>query len=258
MNTAINNMVNEIVSIIGNLKPSIYLYGSVVLDDFKLGWSDVDLLVLTQKRISEAQAKELVGLRQAMLAKEPRNPYYRCFEGGMLTLDAFISGKKDTVVYWGTSGERITDTYRFDSFGMTELLERGLLLYGGDVRNELTLPTFSMLYADVRHHCETIRKYAQKPDRSLYSFGWMLDIARCIYTLRTGRILAKTDSGVWALENRLCPDPDVLEFALQIRKDPMCHKQKQEMLDYAQTLGAPVQRFADVLQTELTRAAAME
>ena len=93
-------------------------YGSSVLNDFRLGWSDIDILVLTDKQITEEQAQKLVGLRQALLEKEPGNPYYRSFEGGMLTLDAFLTGKADRVVYWGTSGERITDTYMFDSFGI--------------------------------------------------------------------------------------------------------------------------------------------
>ncbi len=134
----------------------------------------------------------------------------------MLTLDAFLSGKKDTVVYWGTSGERITNTYRFNSFSMTELLERGRLLYGEDIRDELRLPSFPMLYEDVRCHYETIREFARMTERTLYSFGWMLDIARCIYTLRTGKIIAKTRAAMWALENELCPTPDILEYALQV------------------------------------------
>ena len=85
-------MVREISSILSDVKPSIYLYGSSVLDDFKLGWSDIDILVLTDSQMSEGQAQSLVGLRQAMLADEPGNLYYRSFEGGMLTLDAFLSG----------------------------------------------------------------------------------------------------------------------------------------------------------------------
>lgn len=250
---SINNMVKEIVRIVDECKPSIYLYGSVVLNDFKLGWSDIDILVLTQKRISMPQAMRLVMLRQTMLEKEPNNPYYRLFEGGMLTLDAFVSGKEDAVVYWGTSGERITDKYNFDSFGMMELLESGRLLYGNDVRNELNFPTFHMLYADVYHHYEAIRIYAQKADRSLYSFGWMLDIARCLYTLRTGQIIAKTDAAAWALENELCPDPDVLKYALQVRKEPLKHKNNEQSLDYAETLAGPIQRFVDVLEAELNK-----
>lgn len=113
---AIDKMVREISSILSDVKPSIYLYGSSVLDDFKLGWSDIDILALTDSQMSEGQAQSLVGLRQAMLADEPGNLYYRSFEGGMLTLDAFLSGAADRVVYWGTSGERVTDRYVFDSF----------------------------------------------------------------------------------------------------------------------------------------------
>lgn len=248
---AINKMVGEISSILSDCEPSIYMYGSSVLNDFRLGWSDIDILVLTQAHISEPQARKLVKLRQLMLKKEPDNPYYRSFEGGMLTLAALISGKSDTVVYWGTSGERITDTYRFDSFSMTELIESGNLLYGENVRDKLTLPTFDLLYADVRHHYEAIRRYVQKSDRSLYSFGWLLDIARCLYTLRTGKIIAKTNAAVWALENELCPNPDVLEFALRVRRDPLVHRNNKQTLDYAETLAEPIQCFADVLEGEL-------
>lgn len=248
---AINKMVHEISDILQGSGPSIYLYGSCVLNDFKLGWSDIDILVLTDKQITEDQTQKLVGLRQAMLEREPGNLYYRSFEGGMLTLDAFLSGKAECVVYWGTGGERITDTYVFDSFGMTELIESSVLLYGNDVRNQLKAPEYSELYADVKRHYETIRKYAKKTERSFYSFGWMLDIARCIYTLRTGRIIAKTDAADWAIENDICPDPDVLKIAVKVRKAPFVYKADTQMLEYAETLAEPIQRFADVLEKEL-------
>ena len=248
---AINTMVREISGILSDCEPSIYMYGSSVLNDFRLGWSDLDILVLTSKQITEKQAKSLVGLRQAMLVDEPDNPYYRSFEGGMLTLDAFLSKKTDRVVYWGTSGERITDSYAFDSFGMAELVESSVLLYGKDIRKELKYPAFHELYADVKRHYETIRKYAQSTGRSFYSFGWMLDIARCIYTLRTGKIIAKTDAAEWALENNLCPDLDALRFALKVRRNPLEYKDDKETFDYAETLAEPIQHFADVLEKEL-------
>lgn len=247
----INKMVREISGILQGSGLSIYLYGSCVLNDFRLGWSDIDILVLTDKQITEDQAQKLVGLRQAMLGNEPKNPYYRSFEGGMLTLDAFLTGKADRVVYWGTSGERITDTYMFDSFGMAELIESSVLLYGNNIRNQLKAPELSELYADVKRHYETIRKYVQKTRRSFYSFGWMLDISRCIYTLRTGRIIAKTDAVDWALENNICPDPDVLKMAVKVRKAPFVYKADKQMLEYAETLAEPIQRFADVLEKEL-------
>lgn len=225
---AINKMAREVKSILQGNEPSIYLYGSSVLNDFRLGWSDIDILVLTDKQITEEQAQKLVGLRQAMLEKEPGNPYYRSFEGGMLTLDAFLTQKADRVVYWGTSDEKIADHYVLDSFCMTELIESSVLLYGNNIRNQLKTPEFSELYADVKHHYKTIRKFAQKTGRSIYSFGWILDIARCIYTLRTGKIIAKTDAADWALDNNLCPDPDALRIALEVRRSPLNHKEDKQ------------------------------
>lgn len=251
---AIDKMVREISSILSDVKPSIYLYGSSVLDDFKLGWSDIDILALTDSQMSEGQAQSLVGLRQAMLADEPGNLYYRSFEGGMLTLDAFLSGASDRVVYWGTSGERVTDRYVFDSFCMAELVESSVLLYGADIRNNLNYPAFKELYADVKHHYETIRQYAQSTGRSFYTFGWLLDIARCIYTLRTGRIIAKTAAAEWALENNLCPDADAMQYALKVRRNPLKYKEDKLTFDYAEALAVPIQRFADVLEHELVQA----
>lgn len=249
----INKMMREIGTILSDCEPSIYLYGSSVLDDFRLGWSDIDILVLTEKQITETQAQQLVGLRQTMLEQEPGNPYYRSFEGGMLTLDAFLHKKTDRVVYWGTSGERIADRYVFDSFSMVELIESSVLLFGKNIRGQLKAPTFNDLYADVKSHYEAIRKYAQKTDRSFYSFGWMLDIARCIYTLRTGKIIAKTKAAEWALEYHLCPDSEALKTALRVRKNPLEYKENKQVFDYAETLAEPIQRFADVLEKELTR-----
>ncbi len=251
---SVNRMVCEISSILADVQPSIYLYGSSVLDDFKLGWSDIDILVLTDSPIRKEQAQSLVGLRQAMLADEPGNLYYRSFEGGMLTLDAFLSGASDRVVYWGTSGERVTDRYVFDSFCMAELVESSVLLYGADIRNNLNYPAFKELYADVKHHYETIRQYAQSTGRSFYTFGWLLDIARCVYTIRTGRIIAKTAAAEWALENNLCPDADALQYVLRVRRNPLKYKEDKHIFDYAETLAVPIQRFADVLEYELRQA----
>lgn len=244
-------MTQRIAGILDSRVPSIYLYGSVVHDDFKLGWSDIDIPVFTMESILEEQAHALVHLRQTMLAEDPDNPHYRSFEGGMLTLNAFLSGKPDRVVYWGTSGQRITGRYDFNSFSMSELLDSGILLYGEDVRDRLTRPTYSDLKADVRRHYEAIRQYAKKTGRDLYSYGWLLDISRCIYTLRTGMIIAKTAAGEWALQENICPCSDALVKAVEVRKEPNKFKNDTRTFDYAETLGHSIQRYADVLENAL-------
>lgn len=253
---AVRKMVSSIIGILSENKPSIYLYGSCVLNDFRLGWSDIDIIVLTQERISTQQAQELVGLRQKMLENEPDNPYYRSFEGAMMPLSAFVSGKPDLVVYWGTSGERITDnnTYSFDSFNMTLLLQSGRLLYGQDIRGGLKMPGYGELRGDVKRHYGSIRQYALTTRRGIHSFEWLLDIARGIYTLRKKAVVSKTEAAQWALDNGLCPVAEALETALKIRKDPMKYQNDAEVLDYSEALGSSIQQFADVLEEELKTA----
>ena len=248
---SINSMVWEISHTLADCDPTIYLYGSSALNDFRLGWSDIDILVLTDKQISESQANLLVNLRQTMLAKQPDNLYYRSFEGAMLTKIAFLVNADDRVIYWGTSGEQITDRYLLDSFCKAELIENSILLYGKDIRKELKYPDFHELYSDVNRQYKTIRKYAQSTGRNFYSFGWLLDISRCIYTLRTGKIISKTKAAEWALQNNLCPDVHALTTALNVRRSPLKYQDDKDTFDYAETLGEPVQRFADVLEKEL-------
>lgn len=253
LHLSVETMKQRIVGILDPCASSIYIYGSLALDDFKLGWSDIDLLVLTERRMTGEQAQQLVRLRQAMLQEDPGNLYYRSFEGGMLTFDAFVSGKRDRVVYWGTSGERITDKYDFDAFCMSELTDSGLLIYGSDIRNRLSRPTFEALKSNVQRHYETIRKYGQKTGRELYSFGWLLDISRCIYTLQTGKIISKTAAGEWALKECLCPCADALAKAVEVRNEPLKYKKDKTVFDYAEALGDCIQSYADVLERELRR-----
>jgi len=173
LNEAIQIMTGEIVTVLADNKPTIYLFGSVALDDFQLGWSDIDILVLTNREITEQQAETLVGLRQALLERYPGNPYFRLFEGGMLSANAFLQDKKERTVYWGTSGQRITDCYKMDSFGMAELLDSGILLYGEDIRSKMTYPAYSQIRDDIINHVQAARTHG-------VVVGWLLDIARGI------------------------------------------------------------------------------
>ena len=248
---SIRSMTDEIAAILSPCAPSVYLYGSAALHDYRFGWSDIDILVLTEKQIPAEQARRLVRLRRELTEREPGNPYYRTFEGGMLSLPAFLTDAPDTVVYWGTTGERIAERYVFDSFCKQELLENGVLLYGEDVRDRIAPPTFGDLRTDVRRHFETIREHGSETGESLYTFGWLLDISRCIYTLRTGKTVAKTKAAEWAMENGLCPDPAALETALRVRKKPELFGEDAALRAYAAHLGSAVQQYADVLCREL-------
>lgn len=254
MKQSIEIMKNHIVDILFGNKPSIYFYGSIVLEDFKLGWSDIDIICLTETKISKYQADKLLNLRQELLGEYKDNIYFRSFEGSFLSLNGFINDIQDTVVYWGTSGQKIIDKYHLDPFSMMELIENGNLVYGNEVRDKFVYPTKEDIINAIVHHYETIRKYAVTTERNLYSAGWMLDIARCLYTLKTGKIISKTQAGEWALHNNLISDTDIMEKVINIRREPSIYKDNNEVMKWLENLGEYIQRFADVLEKEISLA----
>ena len=71
---AVRRMAAQIAERLEGCRPSIYLYGSAAMGDFRPGWSDLDILVLTRETITPEQAGRLLFLRQEMLEKEPENP----------------------------------------------------------------------------------------------------------------------------------------------------------------------------------------
>jgi len=250
---SIRIMTGRVQSILGGANPAIYLFGSVVLGDFRLGWSDIDILVLTDRPIKKTQARRLVKLRQKLTKEHRGNPYFRLFEGGMLNKRAFFGGGKGTVVYWGTSGQRLTDKFRLDSFAIAELLDCGVLLCGEDVRDRLAYPTHEQFRNDITRSYNTIRQHGRNTNATKGTqCGWLLDIARGLYTLRTDKVIAKTAAGEWAVAEGLAPDPDILRRAVEIRKNPLKYIDDPQATAWCAALGEHNMAFADVLEQELS------
>ncbi|HML49086.1 MAG TPA: DUF4111 domain-containing protein, partial [Clostridia bacterium] len=163
----------------------------------------------------------------------------------------------EPVVYWGTGGERICDRYALDPFSKIIWKRSGALLLGPDHRDRIPGPTQAELMDAVQKHYLTIRKHG-KGGPSVYAAGWMLDTARCLYTLRTGNVIAKTEAGEWALAHGLAPEPDVLRRALDIRRDPLVHRENEQSRAWLAELTPSIQAFADVLGEALERARSVQ
>ena len=230
--------------------PSMYLYGSYALGDFRPGWSDIDLLVLTPQPLTADQAQQLLTLRQDLPIIHPDIPYIRACEGCIAPLSSLTNPTPGGVVYWGTSGQRLTDKPALDAFALWQLQHQSRLLLGADVRHLLPFPTSSELHSAVARHLRTVLSYG-RGGRSVYTFGWLLDVARCLYTLQHDAVIAKTAAGEWALENGLCPDEAALRLALDVRRDPTL-MQQPAILEAAEALTPAIQGFAGVLQQALS------
>ena len=251
MKNSINKMINSLLNILGSNTESIYLYGSVVSNDYRHGWSDIDFVCFTKSMFTNSQAEELKMLRQTLLKKEPKNKYYRKFEGIIVPLDNFANNNFSKLVYWGTSGQSIKQEYNIDVFSKYEIIKYGKLIYGKEVRDQLKMPSHDELKDAIKKHYFSIREHAKTTDKSLYSCGWLLDISRCIYTLKHNDVISKTEAGKWALKNKICPVEKELKNALKIRKRPTRYIDKERIQQWLSSLGHSVQLYANVLQKEL-------
>lgn len=243
---AINTMAVSIQRVLMDCAPSIYLYGSVTTEDYQHGWSDIDLLVLTQDPITAAQADALVNLRQLLAARDPDTPHYRLFEGGMLDLGSFLTGEETRVVYWGTTGQRVKSIHEFSSFDRASLLQTGQLLLGRDVRRHIEMPDFRAIISAVGAHLSAIETHGAG-SRSMYAYGWLLDISRGLYTLVNGKLTTKTAAAQWALDEHLTPCPEELSMALTVRRQPELIRD-ESVLDYAEGLTEAIQSYAALLR----------
>ncbi len=246
-------MAREIAAVLEGKVHSIWLYGSTVMDDFRLGWSDIDFIAFAEEPLTEAQAEALLTLRQSLSARYPQNPYFRCFEGVIVSLEEYRRGEYTRLVYWGTSGQRITNRCDLDVFARYELAVCGVSVYGQGDRSIFPIPERAELNAAVRRHYESIRRYAVATSDSLYSCGWLLDIARCIYTLQFCEVTSKTHAGKWALDEHLFGEEEALRQTLRIRQAPLQYRDREDVKRWLSGLGPTVQAYADVLETELLR-----
>ena len=246
LDESVKIMSDKLQSLLHGYNPCMILFGSVVLDDFKFGWSDIDFLLLTDVELDSQLAESLVLFRQK-LVEENNNPYFRLFEGVIMTKKAFFNYNEDTIVYWGTSGQKLITTHQIDSFAKIELINNGKLLFGTDYRNSIVFPTRSEIVEDIVNHYNVIRKYVNT------DAGWILDIARCLYTLRTNEVIAKTTAGEWALSENLCPNKEVMEKVIEIRKDPEYWLKDEKTKQWLLMLKPHIQEFANVLEQHLSQ-----
>lgn len=251
MQQTITRMTAAICAVLAPSEPSVYLYGSAAQGDFHPGWSDIDLLVLTPSPLTAAQAQALLTLRQNLPVMYPDAIFARSCEGCIMPVHFFTKDTPATSVYWGTSGQHITDRHRPDVFCQWQLQHGARLLHGPDVRALLPNPTPSELHQGVARHLQSTLLHGRGAP-SLYAFGWLLDTARGLYTLHHDAVITKTSAGEWALAKGLCPDEASLQLALAVRKNPALIRQ-EAVLRQAASLTPAIARFAAVLQQELTR-----
>ena len=107
------------------------------------------LITVLDRVLSRDDAVMLLGMRQRLSSKNKAYDPILTLECAFLTLSSLNDGNYERAVYLGERSERITDKYRLSALAKAELLEKGELLFGEDVKNKIERPTDDEISEDV-------------------------------------------------------------------------------------------------------------
>lgn len=226
---------------------SAYCFGSAVYEDFHIGYSDLDFLIIVEKIISEDDFRRFSLWRSEL--RNLNNPYFSVLEGEIISENAIKNDVESNVIYWGTSGDRLNGKYGLSGFSLRGLIDKGHLIYGKDLRKEFPYPSNDEMLIQVDSMIDAIRKYAQVTNEGIHSVDWLFLICQSIYWLKMLETTGKTNAAKWVIDNCDCSWVGILQKAITIRQSSILAKSDKNKV-WLKNLGCVIQSACDTLSIE--------
>ncbi|MGF7035190.1 streptomycin 3'-adenylyltransferase [Paenibacillus mucilaginosus] len=181
----------------------IYLHGSLAMGGFHPEHSDIDVLVVVKRKLTQEEKKRIA---RGLLAFEERLPGGGGVELSVITASSMEHWKHPASFEFHYSAAH-RDRYRADenyicgggtdpdlAAHLTVTYHRGIALYGPPVRSVVPeIPRehyMDSIFSDIENATEQI---AAKP---VY---YTLNLCRVLYYLREGIVSSKVEGGAWGL-----------------------------------------------------------
>jgi len=168
---ALETFVRMVGDLMGDGLVSVVLYGSICFDDLAPGYGDLDFIAVVADDLTDDQRRGLVDLRKQVRGAEA-SIYEHMLEGAFLPramLDPSVPGR---ALWWGTSGERDCGSNALGWLVLHVIRERGIVIWGEDVRKEVPYARRMDLLEDVRAACRSMREHGC--GGTLHSVDWLL------------------------------------------------------------------------------------
>lgn len=209
------------------LVEGLYLTGSVALDDFRPGRSDVDFVAVSAEPPSAEQADALRRVH-TQLARRYKRPY---FDGVYVTWDELAADPGDAAVGAHAFENGFHDSRRAERHLVTwhTLVQCGVALRGPAAADAKVFTDPDGLDAWVLGNLDSYwRPLWSRMSRLPSTYGlaalttgqatWaVLGVTRLHYTLATGRITSKTGAGKYALSTFAPPWHRIVEDCMRVR-----------------------------------------
>jgi predicted nucleotidyltransferase len=243
----LQSFVRDLREFFGDRLVSIVLYGSIVLDDLAPGYGDLDFLAVVDDDLSDEDLAGLVELRKPLRSADS-SIYAKMLEGAFLPrkmLDPAVKGK---AFWWGTSGERPRETNQLGPLVLHLIRERGLVIWGEDIRPEIPPPSRDEMVSEVRAFAEGMDSHGA--GGGLHSIDWLLTTARLLLWLREDRLSSKTEAADWGRLNAEGAWRECLPISKQIRLNPAL-ADSPETKAWLEGLCGPIREACAELEREL-------
>lgn len=195
---------------------ALYVFGSVLTDDFEPATSDVDFLAVTRE---PAGATSVHRLSETHTRLAQDHPWGGRLEGGYAARGRLcpwgIEGDIAAIEPGGGLKAGVPSDYTADN--MLAIRENGLALYGPPPDRVVPPVDQATFQAALREYlAELVRRSVRSATPADLS-AWTLNIARCLYGLAEGRVATKKRAAAWLA--RLAPELElVLEAAVAVRR----------------------------------------
>lgn len=219
-------ILDEYISLVNNALPGLlaglYLHGSIALDAFTPGLSDIDAIMLTSRRCTPADIAALQSIHQTLAQRYPAPPW----EGSYLQWQD-LGGSEDTIPPHPHIHDGIVHASGYhDINGVTWwiLKHRGIAVLG-PLPKQLDLHVdLEQLIADMYHNMNAYwARFTTNPRRIAwlladYGIQWtVLGVLRQFYTFREHAITSKIGAGHYALKHLPPQWHRLIQEAINIR-----------------------------------------
>lgn len=202
---AVNQVIGELFaglqSILGSKLVGLYLEGSLILGDFDIAASDIDLVAALSAEIDDPEFAALEAMHAALAARHPE--WDDRVEVCYISLAALASVRTSTNQIVNISpGEPIHRTQTRREWIMNWYLtrERSLTLFGPAPREIIEPISQAEFLASVRDHARGWNEWVEQM-RGRYAQSYaILTLCRGLYSIQHGDQVSKKAAAEWSIE----------------------------------------------------------
>ena len=210
----------------------LYLTGSVALNDYHLGKSDIDFVVLCEQLPTIDTQHQLKNIHNTIERKYEHSNLSGIYIT-MVSLDSGVAVKTKVISYYERRIEEIF--FKMAEITLLELKETAITLFGIPANKLPIQVDIAVVNNFLSQNINTYwKEWMRKPWYTNPKAGllimfprlseWLvLGVARQLYTLRTARIISKTGAGYYCLEQLPVVYHPIIKAAVATRLENKRH-----------------------------------